>query len=138
MNNGMSQLFFTYKPEKNVLYVSPTISTNYGYILPIPNRCLNGNTYTFIYKQTPSCNMFIAPISRRNQFSKAFLSYKKYNKKLRKYLNSKQTISHKNIIKIPKQFNLEKKPHIHGDLDKVNKVNKVNKIMEIFDISHFY
>jgi hypothetical protein len=74
--------------------------------------------------------MFIAPISRRKQFSKAFLSYKKYNKKLQKYLKRKRLMRHTNITKKPKQFSLEKKSHIHPDL------GELNKIMDVFDIAH--
>jgi hypothetical protein len=147
-----SQLFFTYKQEKNAIYVAPHISANYGYIMPISNRALSGNTYTFIYQRKRGCEIFIAPISQRKQFSKAFVSYKKYNKKLQKYLDKRRTKSYTNIIEIPKQTIEIKKSHTFSDLriypepelnyieeNLENKVRKslgvVNKMMEIFNIT---
>jgi hypothetical protein len=80
------QLFFTYKEETKAIYVVPYKSANYGYILPIPNQNLSSNSYTFIYNQKRSCEMFIAPISQRKYYSKTFVSYNKYNKKLQNYI----------------------------------------------------
>jgi hypothetical protein len=149
-----SQLFFKYKQEKNAIYVVPHISANYGYILPISNRSLTGNTYTFIYQRKPNCELFIAPISHRKHFSKTFVSYKKYSKKLQKYLDKRRTAkisgfqkgavgyqensversskefkSYTNMIEIPKQHIEIKKSYSYQDL------GGLNKIMDIFDIS---
>jgi hypothetical protein len=121
-----SPLFFTYKQEKNAIYVVPHISANYGYILPISNRSLTGNTYTFIYQRKPNCELFIAPISHRKHFSKTFVSYKKYSKKLQKYLDKRRTASYTNMIEIPKPMT---KAFSYQDL------GGLNKIMDIFDIS---
>jgi hypothetical protein len=73
--------------------------------------------------------MFIAPISQRKHFSKTFVSYKKYSKKLQKYLDKRRTKSYTNMIEIPKQHIEIKKSHTFSDL------GGLSKIMEIFDIS---
>jgi hypothetical protein len=126
------QVFFNYNPEQNAIYISPT-SANYGYILPISERALTSNTYTFIYEKKRNYEMFIAPISCRKHFSKAFVSYKKYNKKLKKYLSKKRSKSYTNIIEIPKQTIVLKKSHTYSDFQK--SLGGLNKIMEIFNIT---
>jgi|LauGreSBDMM110SN_4_FD.fasta_scaffold217601_1 hypothetical protein len=122
-----SQLFFEYKPEKNAIYVSPTISPNYGYILPISSHSLTGNTYTFIYHQKRSCEMFIAPISQRRNFSKTFVSYEKYNRKLQKYMRLIR--SERNMRYTASQPIIIKKTQSCSDL------GSIQKMMQIFDIT---
>ena len=135
IENQISQMYFDYKPEQNAIYVSPNISDNYGYILPMSCKTLNSNTYTFIYKENPNCKIFIAPISLRKNFSKVFLSHKKYDKKLYKYLKIK--CSKTNPLERPV---LVRKPHVYEELDGqskiIKKINGLNEIMKIFDMSH--
>lgn len=122
-----SEIFFKYKPEKNAIYVSPAISSNYGYIFPISNRSLTGNTYTFIYQRKRSCEMFIAPIPQRRNFSKAFVSYEKYNRKLQKYMlriKSDRDMRYN----APQPISM-KKTQSCSDL------GSIRKMMQIFDIS---
>jgi hypothetical protein len=148
-DGNSSQLFFEYKPEKTAIYVVPNISANYGYILPIQNQTLSSNTYTFIYQRKPNCEMFIAPISHRKHFSKTFLSYKKYSKKLKKYLDNKRSNSYTNVsqefLRIPSTPNGSHEYFTNIiEIDKQLTVKKTNtyldlgglsKIMDIFDIS---
>jgi len=75
-------MFYKYNQENKAIYVSP-ISANYGYILPIKFQLLSGNTFTFIYRQKPSCEMFIAPISLRKQFQKLLYLIKNTIKNLK-------------------------------------------------------
>ena len=95
-NNVDERVFYTYKSEKKAIYVSP-ISANFGYILPISNQIVSSNTSTVIYGRKPNCEMFIAPISLCKQFSKTFVSYKKYDKKLKEYSNNKHSRSYTDI-----------------------------------------
>jgi len=128
------QLFFNYNPEQNAIYIAPT-STNYGYILPISERALTSNTYTFIYAKKQNCEMFITPISYRKRFSKTFVSYKKYNKKLKQYLSKKRSKSYTNMIEISKHTIVVKKSHTYSDFQK--SLGGLNKIMEIFNITDY-
>jgi hypothetical protein len=155
-NNIHERMFYNYKSEKKAIYVSP-ISANYGYILPIKIKVLSGNTYTFIYGRKPNCEMFIAPISLRKQFSKTFVSYKKYDKKLEEHLRNKRSRSYIDITEIPGELIELKKSRSYQDLRKykgfercseafLNDTKKNNedevqmsldglsKIMKIFDI----
>jgi hypothetical protein len=109
----------------NAIYISPNVPINYGYYLPISNR-LTGNTYTFIY-QTKGCEMFVAPISTCNQYSKEFVSYEKYSENLRTYYKQRKTESN-----ISRQTDLTtlKKTTSYRDL------GAVNKLYEIFNMEY--
>ncbi len=95
-NNVHEQVFYTYKSENKAIYVSP-ISANFGYMLPISNQIVSSNTSTVIYVRKPNCEMFIAPISLCKQFSKTFVSYKKYDKKLKEYSDNKRLYRYTDI-----------------------------------------
>ena len=123
-----SRVFFQYKPERNAIYVAPSISVNYGYILHIPSRTLTGNTYTFIYHRKRGCEMFIAPISQRRHFSKAFVSYKKYNKKMQKCIRRIQ--SEKDI-----RYTDNTSPIAIKKTQSFSDLGGVSKMMQIFNIS---
>jgi hypothetical protein len=116
-NNVQERVFYTYKSENKAIYVSP-ICSNFGYILPISNQIVSSNTFTFIYRQKPSCEMFIAPISLRKQFSKTFVSYKKYDKKLKEHLRNKRSRSYIDITEIPGESIGLKKSRSYQDLRK--------------------
>ena len=136
-NNIHERMFYNYKSEKKAIYVSP-ISANYGYILPIKVQILSGNTYTFIYGRKPNCEMFIAPISLHKRFSKTFVSYTKYEKKLQDYLKNKRSLSYTNITKIPIQMIELTKSQSCPDLYKLADLGGLSKIMKIFDIQPSY
>jgi hypothetical protein len=110
-------MFYKYNQENKAIYVSP-ISANYGYILPIKIQVLSSNTFTVIYGRKPSCEMFIAPISLRKQFSKTFVSYKKYDKKLKEHLRNKRSRSCIDITEIPGESIGLKKSRSYQDLRK--------------------
>lgn len=139
------------KPEKNAIYVCP-YAINYGYYLPIPNRVLNGNTYTFIYEKKRGYDLFLSPISKRKHFSKTFISYKKYSRKLKKYINSKK--SYKDCT----MRSIHATPHPEYDLTPENMVQQslgfhnasisnglsnldedvgISKLLQIFDIPSY-
>jgi hypothetical protein len=130
-------MFYEYNPKQKAIYVSP-ISANYGYILPISNQILSGNTYTFIYGRKPNCEMFIAPISLCNKFSKTFVSYKKYDKKLKKYSNNKHSRSYTDITQTKVGEIKIKKSQSYPDLQNQLSLSRLNIIMKIFDISPSY
>jgi hypothetical protein len=137
-NNVHERVFYTYKSENKAIYVSP-ISANFGYILPISNQIISSNTSTFIYGRKPNCEMFIAPISLCKQFSKTFVSYKKYDKKLKEYSDNKRLHRYTDITE--KEVREIKKSQSYPDLQNqlgLGKLNKLNKIMKIFDISPSY
>jgi hypothetical protein len=79
--------------------------------------------------------MFIAPISLHKQFSKTFVSYTKYEKKLQDYLKNKRSLSYTNITKIPIQMIELKKSQSCPDLHKLTDLGGLSQIMKIFDIS---
>jgi len=142
-NNVDERVYCTYKSENKAIYVSH-ISANFGYILPISNQIVSSNTSTFIYGRKPNYEMFIAPISLCKQFSKTFVSYKKYNKKLKEYSDNKRLqrytdITEKEVREI-KIKQSQSYPDLQNQLGlgKLNKLNKLNKIMKIFDISPSY
>jgi hypothetical protein len=130
-------MFYKYNQENKAIYVSP-ISANYGYILPISNQIVSSNTFTVIYGRKPSCEMFIAPISLRKQFSKTFVSYKKYDKKLKEHLRNKRSRSYIDITEIPIQMIELKKSQSCPDLYKLADLGGLSKIMKIFDIQPSY
>jgi len=123
IDEDSSHIFFKYKHERNAIYVSPAILDNYGFILPMPcGRPLSGNTYTFIYERKRGCEMFIAPISTRRHFSKTFVSYKKYNKKLNNYI--RQIRSEQNMTNISNAGKI-KKTYSLPDLGIMNKLVQI-------------
>jgi len=127
-DSNSSQLFFKYEPEQTAIYVAPATTDNFGFILPIlANRPLTGNTYTFIYHKKPGCEMFIAPISQRQQFSKAFMSYEKYNEK-----HTSRRINH--IRKVRSEQNIASGYH-SNTLKKTHSLGTMSKLMQIFDMS---
>jgi len=132
LESSSLQVFFNYNSKKNAIYVSPTLA-NYGYILPISERALTSNTYTFVYDKKLNYEMFVAPISYRKRFSKTFVSYKKYDKKLNQYLSKKRSKSYTNIVEIPKHTIVLKKSHTCSDFQK--SLDGLNKILEIFNIT---
>jgi hypothetical protein len=128
-------IFFQSKPEKNAIYVSPNTLPNYGYMLPISEKKLSGNTYTFIYEKKYNCELFIAPVSRRRHFSKTFVSYEKYIRKHNKYMNRRH--SEKNIRSTRSMRNIscnDPMPILVKTKSSPN-LGVLNKLMEIFDIS---
>jgi hypothetical protein len=87
--------------------------------------------------------MFIAPISQRKQFSKTFVSYRKYVKKMKNHLNRRRTMSYTNIIEIPKSKPI-KKSNTYSDFSysydltpsaPYGSPDRFSKMMEIFDMS---
>jgi hypothetical protein len=130
-------MFYTYKSENKAIYVSP-ISTNFGYIWPISNQIVSSNTSTVIYVRKPNCEMFIAPISLRKQFSKTFVSYKKYDKKLKEYSDNKRLHRYTDITEKEVREIKIKKSQSYPDLQNQLGLGKLNKIMKIFDISPSY
>jgi len=124
-------IFFKSKPEKNAIYVFPNTLPNYGYMLPISEKKLSGNTYTFIYEKKYNCEIFIAPVSRRRHFSKTFVSYSKYIRKHNKYMNRRHSENNMRCARnIPYNDSI-------SNLVKTNSspnLGVLNKLMEIFDI----
>uniref|UniRef100_A0A6C0HHA4 Uncharacterized protein n=1 Tax=viral metagenome TaxID=1070528 RepID=A0A6C0HHA4_9ZZZZ len=123
IDEDSSQIFFKYEQERNAIYVSPAISNNYGFILPISiSRPLSGNTSTFIYERKRGCEMFIAPVSRCQDFSKAFVSYNKYNQKLNNHI--RQIRSEQNLVSWGHASKL-KKTYSLPDLGVINKLTQI-------------
>lgn len=77
--------------SENAIFICPYVSMNCGYYLRTSSRVLSGNTYNFICEQKPNMEIFIAPFAERHYFSKEFVSYPEYKKKLaiyNKYIQS--------------------------------------------------
>lgn len=124
-------VFFQSKTEKNAIYVCPNEIPNCGYILPISNNSLSGNTYTFIYEKKYNCELFIAPISKRRQFSKTFVSYEKYTRKHKKYINRRHSENN-----MHKMRNIQCNGYTNNLVKTKSYPNLgvLNKLMEIFNI----
>ena len=136
-NNVDERVFYTYKSENKAIYVSP-ISANFGYILPISNQIVSSNTSTVIYGRKPNCEMFIAPISLCKQFSKTFVSYKKYDKKLKEYSDNNRLQRYTDITETKIGEIKIKKSQSYPDLQNQLSLARLNIIMKIFDISPSY